>query len=84
MEEQKVGVVVHYFPRASAAAVELTEGELSVGDTIRIRGHGSDFEQTVESMQLENVPITHAEKGQTIGIKVNEKVRPKAEVFKVV
>ena len=49
--EQKIGVVSHYFGKIEVAAIELTEGELRVGDTIHVKGHTSDFTQTVDSMQ---------------------------------
>ena len=47
MPEQKIGVVTHYFGKLGVAAIELTEGKLQVGDTIHVKGHTSDFTQTV-------------------------------------
>jgi len=81
--EQKIGVVAHYFGKIEVAAIELTEGELRVGDTIRIKGHTSDFTQTVDSIQLEHEAVESAAVGDSIGIKVSEHAREHDEVFKV-
>jgi translation initiation factor IF-2 len=75
MEEIVVGRVEKFFSRIGVAAIKITEGELKIGDTIRIKGHTTDFEQKIESMQVEHVPVDKAQKGQDVGIKVKEKVR---------
>ncbi len=82
-DEVKIGHVSHYFGKIKVAAIELTEGELSVGDTIHIKGHTSDFTQTVERMQIEHAEVQEAEKGQSIGIRVIEHARVGDEVFRV-
>ena len=68
----------------SVSVVEITDGELAVGDKIHIKGHTTDFEQEVNSIQIEHAPVEKAEKGQTIGLKVNEKAREGDEVYKVI
>ncbi len=83
MPEVMVGKVVKYFLRPSAAIIELTDGSLKVGDTILIRGHTTDFQQEVDSIQIEGEPIQEAERGKAIGIKVKERVRPKDAVYKI-
>ncbi len=75
MEEVLAGRVEKFFSKIQVAAIKITEGELKVGDTIRIKGHTTDFEQKIESMQIEHVPVERATKGQDVGIKVKEKVR---------
>ncbi|MBI2461368.1 MAG: translation elongation factor-like protein [Candidatus Rokubacteria bacterium] len=82
--EQKVGEVVGYYARIGVAAVRLSEGSLRVGDTIRIRGHTTDFTQPVESMEMDHKPIQEAGRGTEIAIKVQERARQKDEVFRVV
>ncbi|MEW6685541.1 MAG: hypothetical protein AB1393_04970 [Candidatus Edwardsbacteria bacterium] len=84
MEEQKIGRVSHYFGHISVAAIELTDGDLSIGDTIHIKGHSSDFTQKVESMQIEHQSVNRAEKGASIGIKVKEHAREHDVVYKVI
>ncbi len=83
MAEIEVGKVSHYFRHISVAAIELTD-KLSVGDTIRIVGHTTDFQEKVESMQVEHQNVTEAKAGDSIGIKVKEKVREHDKVFKIV
>lgn len=84
MAEQKIGVVTHYFGKIGVAAIELSEGELHVGDTIHVKGHTSDFTQTVDSMQIEHDSVQSAGVGQAVGIRVAEHAREHDEVFKVV
>jgi len=78
----EVGKVTHFFSKISVAVVELS-ATLSVGDKIAIKGPTTDFEQTIESMQIEHVNVKKAEKGQSIGLKVNERVRERDTVYKV-
>ena len=83
MSEQEIGVISHYFDHINVAALEITDGELSVGDTIHIKGHTSDFTTTVDSMQIEHESVEKAKKGDSIGIKVYEKAREHDKFFLV-
>ena len=82
MPEELIGKVSDFFARPVVAAVELT-GSLKVGDTIIIKGHTTNLEMVVTSMQIDNVPVPTAMTGDAIGIKVPDKVRKGDEVFKV-
>jgi len=82
MPEEEVGKVSSYFAKIGVAAIELT-GSLSVGDTIHIKGHTSDFEQKVESIQIEHQTVEKANPGDSIGIKATERVREHDVVYKV-
>jgi putative protease len=84
VKEEKVGVVEHYFDKISVAAIKLTNGFLTVGDKIHIKGHTSDFEQSVDSIQIEHDSVEKADKGADIGVRVSEKAREHDEVFKIV
>jgi putative protease len=84
MPEQKVGEVIKFFSKASVAAIKVTEGTLKVGDRIKIKGHTTDFEDQIQSMQIENQPVEKAEAGHLIGIKVKERVREKDVIWKIV
>ena len=84
MSEEKVGIVIHYFNNINVAAIRLTDGELSVGDTIHIIGHTSDFTQKISSMQIENEAVQTAQKGANIGIKVAEHAREHDVVYKII
>ena len=84
MERKKSGIVSNYFAKISVAAVEITDGTVSVGDTLHFYGHTTDFESTVVSIQMEHKPVTDAKKGESVGIKVPERVRERDGVYKIV
>jgi len=86
MSEEKrlrVGMVTHYYPRIGVVVMEVT-APIKVGDQIRIKGATTDFEQTVESMEIEHEKVQEAKPGDSIGLMVKEKVREKDLVYKVV
>jgi putative protease len=82
-DEVKIGEITHYFGKIQVAAIDLTDGELSVGDTIHVKGHTSDFTQTIDSMQIDRVEVPTARKGQSVGIRVTEHARVGDVVYKV-
>jgi selenocysteine-specific translation elongation factor len=65
------------------AAIKMTDGTLRVGDRIKIKGHSTDFEDQVQSMQIDNRPVEKADAGQMIGVKVKDRVREKDLVYKI-
>ncbi|MDD4994408.1 MAG: translation elongation factor-like protein [Candidatus Pacebacteria bacterium] len=80
MEEKLIGKITHYFSKIQVAIIELT-GEIKIGDKIHIKGHNTDFEQDITSMQIDRVDVEKAKKGDAIGLKVDEKVREGDEVY---
>ena len=82
MPEEAVGKVSDFFARPEVAGIELT-GKLKVGDKIRIKGHTTEMELTVSSMQINNVNVEEAKAGDNIGIKVSDRVRRGDTVYKV-
>jgi putative protease len=83
MSEQLIGTVTHYFGKAQVAAIEITEGELHVGDTIHIVGHTSDFTEKIGSMQIDRAAVESAGVGDQIGVRVSEHAREHDQVFRV-
>lgn len=77
----EVGRITHFFSKISVAVVELTE-PLIIGEQILIKGPSTDFEQTVESMQIEHKNIQRAEAGQSIGLKLAQRAKEKDTVYK--
>jgi len=75
VKDKPIGKITHYFEKIGVAVIEITS-KMNVGDSIKIKGATTDFEQEVESMQVEHEQIKQAKKGQAIGIKVKDKVRP--------
>ncbi len=82
MPEEKIGTVSDFFARPVVAAIELTAA-LEVGNKIHIKGHTTDLELTVDSMQINNVDVKEAKAGDSIGVKVSERVRKRDTVYKV-
>ena len=82
MPEEAVGKVSDFFARPVVAGIELT-APLRVGDNIHIKGHTTDLELAVDSMQIDNVDVNEAKAGDAIGIKVSDRVRRGDTVYKV-
>jgi putative protease len=82
VEKKPVGKITHYFSKINVAVVELTD-ELKVGDEISIEGNKTNFQQKVESMQIEHKQIEEAKANDVIGLKVIDKVREGDTVFKL-
>jgi len=82
-EKVLIGKVTHYYPKIGVAVIELSE-ELKVGDRISIEGATTNFEQTVESMEIEHQKVEAAKAGDSIGLKVIDRVRENDNVYKIV
>lgn len=83
MEKKEIGKISHFFSKISVAVVELS-GELKVGDTISIEGHGNVITQKVASMQIEHKNVPVAGKGQSIGMKVEGHTKEGDVVYKII
>ena len=83
MKEQEIGFISKYFGKINVGAIDLTAGELNTGDVIHIQGHTTDLEETITSMQIEHASVSEAKAGDSIGLKVSEKVRRGDKVFKL-
>lgn len=82
MPEVDIGQVSDFFARPVVAGIELTQ-VLEVGDRIRIKGHTTDLELIVDSMQIDNVDVKEGKPGDAVGIKVPDRVRRGDKVYKV-
>ncbi len=82
MAEKEVGKVMDFFARPVVAGIDMT-GTLKVGDKIHIKGHTTDIEMEIASMQIDNANVTEAKKGDSVGIKVPDRVRAGDTVYKV-
>lgn len=81
--EVRLGTISHIYKKIGVAIVDLSE-PLQVGDTIHISGHHTDLTQKIDSIQIEHQDVQKAERGQSIGVRVNGEVREHDLVFKVV
>jgi translation elongation factor EF-1alpha len=84
MAEEEVGVIVKFFAKPSVAAIKITKGTIKKGDILKYKGHTTDFNEEVRSMEIDNQPIDEAKVGDVIGVKVEERAREKDIVYKVV
>jgi translation elongation factor EF-1alpha len=82
MAEKQIGKVTHFFDQISVAVLSLTE-KIKVGDTIHFVGGSHDFEQEIDSLQIEHKPVKEAKKGDNVAMKVAQPVHPNDKVFKV-
>ena len=80
-EVVQIGHITHFFPKISVAIVELTAA-LAVGDQILVKGPTTDFEQAVDSMQIEHQNVPRAESGQSVGLKTAQHVKERDVVYK--
>ncbi len=81
-EGNLIGLITHYFPHVQAAVIKL-KGPLTMGDTVKIKGHTTDLTQIITSMQIDRVDISNAKKGDEIGLQVSSRVRQNDKVYKV-
>jgi hypothetical protein len=77
----EIGSVKHFFSKISVAIIDLT-APLSVGERILVKGPSTDFEMTVDSIQIEHKSIQHAESGQSIGLKLTGQAKERDVVYK--
>jgi len=82
MPEVEIGKVSDFFARPVVAGIELS-GVIKLGDKIHIRGHTTDLEFVIESLQINNANVTEGKSGDSVGIKVPERVRHGDTVYKV-
>jgi Elongation factor Tu domain 2 len=82
-QEDRIGVVTHYYSHLSVATIRLESGTLHAGDVIHIRGHSTDFTQKVDSLEVNHAPATEVGPNDDFGLKVLEHAREHDLVFKV-
>jgi putative protease len=82
MADTKVGEIIHFYDKISVAVVKVL-APIKVGDRIKITGHDKEFEQAIDSMQIEHESIEKAKKGDDVGMKVDQAVKQGDEVYKV-
>ncbi|MEA2032431.1 MAG: translation elongation factor-like protein [Euryarchaeota archaeon] len=82
VEKKLVGKITHYFSKIGVAVVELS-GDVEEGDRIKVEGATTSFEQVIESMEIENEKVELATVGQSIGLKMKDRVRLHDNVYKI-
>ena len=84
MKETEVGFVDNYFNKIGVAVIKITSGSLYIGDTVRFLGNTTDFEQKIESMQVDHKAVEKVSKGKMAGLKTNDRVRVFDKVLKMI
>lgn len=79
-EEKPIGKIEHYYSKLGVGIVKLSD-PLKVGDKIKIQGHTTDIEQTIDSIQINHKDVQEAKKSDVVGIKVEDKVREDDQVY---
>lgn len=82
MPETVIGKVNEFFSRPVVAGIDMS-GTLKVGEKIHITGHTTNIEMVVDSMQIDNANVSAAKPGDSVGIKVPDRVRRGDTVYKV-
>ena len=80
MPGKEIGKITHYFPKVGVAVLELS-AQLKVGDSIKVERHDGSFTQQVSSMQVDHAQVLEAKPGQSIGLKMSERVHEGNKVF---
>lgn len=81
-EKKLIGKITHYFDKIGVAVIELSD-TLKVGENISIEGATTNFQQKVDSMQVEHKNIEEAKAGDQVGMKVTDRVREHDQVFRI-
>ncbi len=82
MPEVEIGTVSDFFAKPVVAGIQLT-APLKVGDKVHIKGHTTDMQLIVESMQINNQNVNDAKAGDAVGVKLPDRVRRGDTVWKV-
>ncbi len=82
VEKKKVGEITHYFTNIGVGVIKLSD-KLQVGDRISVEGETTNFQQEIESMQIEHDDVESADSGESVGIKVKDRVREGDVVYKI-
>jgi putative protease len=82
-EPLRIGVVTHYYENAGACVVSLDAGALSVGDTIHVRGHTTDYYQRIDRLERDHASIDSARIGEEVGVQVSQRVRAHDAVYRL-
>jgi len=81
--EERIGSVLRFFEKNSIAALKLDFGDLTIGDTVHIKGPNTDITQKVDYMEFDHKPVEKAARGQFIGIKLSKPAKPFDLVYKI-
>nr|MBI5455350.1 hypothetical protein [Candidatus Levybacteria bacterium] len=73
-DKDLIGKVIHYYDKIGVAVIKLDK-PLKVGDKVKFVHGENEFEQTIESMQLEHVQVESGKKGHEVAVKVDKETK---------
>lgn len=82
MNKKPIGKVVHWYDKIGVAVLDL-KGALKVGDTIKVQKGDEEFDEEIESMQIEHKSVKSAKKGDEVAIKLSKTAKDGALIYKV-
>ena len=80
MAQKEIGKVNHWYEKAQVAVIKLS-GSIKVGDKIKVKKGDSEFEETVDSMQVNHVAVSSGKKGNEVAIKLSKKTKEGAVIY---
>lgn len=81
--DKPIGKVVHFYDKLGVAIVDLLSGGIKVGDQVKFKHGDEEFNQKVESLQVEHQSVDSVKKGDSFGLKVDKPTKPGTEVYLV-
>lgn len=81
--DKPIGKVVHYYDKLGVAIVDLSKGGIKVGDEVKFKRSDEEFNQKVESLQIDHQVVESVKKGDSFGLKVDKPTKVGTEVYLV-
>ena len=82
MAEKHIGEVTHWYDKIGVAVLKL-KSVLKIGDKLKIKHGEKEFEHSVDSMQIDHLPVESAKKGDEVAVKLAEKAKEGALIYKL-
>jgi hypothetical protein len=79
---ERVGSVVHFFDRILVAVLRLDKG-IRLGDHLHFLGGHTDFDQRIDSMQVDHQPVEKADSGSEVAVKLSQPARRGDAVYRI-
>ena len=76
-----IGKVVHFYDKLGVAIIDLSSGGLKVDDEIKFKHGEEEFDQKIESLQVDHKNVDSVKKGDSFGVKVDKPTKVGTEVY---
>ncbi|KKQ90870.1 MAG: Translation elongation factor-like protein [Berkelbacteria bacterium GW2011_GWA1_39_10] len=82
IEGKPIGEISHFYSKIGVGIIDLKD-TLKKGDKVKIKGHSTEIDQDIDSIQVDHKEVEEAKKGDIVGVKVSDKVREGDKVYKI-